>query len=106
MVVNILIADDNIYYAKNLMTYINETSKEIRVCNIAIDGNEVLNFLNDTIDIVLLDLNMPNVNGFVVLEYMSNIDNSELSLDKITWQEILDTLLTKSRSFLQKTIKE
>ena len=36
MVVNILIADDNIYYAKNLMTYINDASKEIRVCNICL----------------------------------------------------------------------
>ena len=71
MVVNILIADDNIYYAKNLMTYINETSKEIRVCNIAIDGNEVLNFLNETIDIVLLDLNMPNCSGIEVLKKLS-----------------------------------
>lgn len=49
---------------------------------------------------------MPHYKAEKVLEYMSNIDNSELSLDKITWQEILDTLLTKSRSFLQKTIKE
>ena len=33
--VNVVIADDNINYAINLMNYINSSSKSIRVCNIA-----------------------------------------------------------------------
>ena len=36
--VNILIADDNIYYAKILMDLINNSIKDIKIINIAIDG--------------------------------------------------------------------
>lgn len=40
---NILIADDNLYYAKLLMNTINENNKNIRVTHIAINGKETLN---------------------------------------------------------------
>ncbi len=39
---NILIADDNIDYAINLMNYLNENNDIIRVCNIAKDGKKKL----------------------------------------------------------------
>ena len=36
--VNILIADDNIYYAKTLMNIINDNDSNIKVTHIAVDG--------------------------------------------------------------------
>lgn len=59
--VNILIADDNIYYAKMLMNTINvDTNKNIRVTHISVDGKETLEILeNNNIDVVLLDLKTP-----------------------------------------------
>ncbi len=63
--VNVLIADDNIYYAKLLMDLIND--EEVRVCNIAITGKEALNIIqkSNNIDVILLNLKMPiyNRNG-------------------------------------------
>lgn len=59
--VNVLIADNNINYVKNLMNYINEGNEKIRVTKIAEDGMETLKILNNdkNIDIALLDFDMP-----------------------------------------------
>lgn len=67
--VNILIADDNIYYAKTLMNIINNDINEyIKVTNIAVDGKETLDILqNNKIDIALLDLKMPIYDGLYIL---------------------------------------
>ena len=71
--INILIADDNLYYAKSLMNYVNNINSNIRICNIAIDGKELLDILNSctNIDIILLDMNMPIYNGLQVLKMLS-----------------------------------
>jgi len=67
--VNILIADVNIFFAKKLMEYINRNN-ELKVVAIAVDGKEKLKLLNNRndIDIFLLDLKMPKYNGLEVLE--------------------------------------
>ena len=65
--VNILIADDNIYYAKMLMDSLNDDN--IKVCNIATNGKEVIDILqNNNIDVVLLDLKIPLYNGLEILD--------------------------------------
>lgn len=71
--INILIADDNIYYAKRLMDYINNKYNNIRVCNISINGLEALNILysRNDIDIFLLDLKMPKLNGVQLLNKLN-----------------------------------
>lgn len=71
-----IIADDNIYYAKALMDYINASNDDIRVCNITVDGKETLELLNsnDKIDIFLLDLKMPIFTG---IEILNNLDENK-----------------------------
>lgn len=73
---NVLIADDNIDYAINLMNYINEDNSIVRVCNIAKDGKKTIDILNNenNIDIILLDYQMPIYNGLEVLEKIENKD--------------------------------
>ena len=67
---NILIADDNIDYARNLMHFINSNSDKVRVSDISIDGKETLEILNNSnnIDIVILDLKMPFLNGIEIIK--------------------------------------
>lgn len=71
---NILIADDNINYAISLMNYINQTNKNIKVCNISKDGKETLETLNkkNSIDVALLDYKMPVYNAQQILEKIEN----------------------------------
>lgn len=71
--INILIADDNLYYAKSLMDYVNNIHNNIKICKIAIDGKELLDILNSckNIDIILLDMNMPIYSGIQVLKMLS-----------------------------------
>lgn len=71
--INILIIDDNIYYAKKLMDLINEYNSSIRVCSIAINGKEAIKMLNEKndIDIFLLDLKLPIYNGNQILEMLT-----------------------------------
>lgn len=71
---NLLIADDNIDYVKNLMHYVNSISDNIRVSDISINGKETLEILNvqNNIDIVLLDLKMPLLSGIEIIKQLSD----------------------------------
>lgn len=82
--INVLIADDNIYYAKTLMNIINnENNKDIKVTHIAVDGKETLDILeNNEIDIALLDLKMPIYDGIYILNKLreKQIDKYQQSI--------------------------
>ena len=71
--INILLIDDNVDFAKNLMLYMNKTYEFLRVFGIATDGKEALNLLNklSNIDIILLDLNLPKYSGINILNKLS-----------------------------------
>lgn len=68
--INVLIVEDNIYYATNLMNLLNKCNNNIKVCGIAKNGFEALEILNQTnnIDVILLDFKMPGYNGDQILE--------------------------------------
>ena len=59
---NVLIADDNMYYVKSLVNFVVGKNSSIKITNIASNGAEVLDILekNQNIDLILLDLKMPN----------------------------------------------
>ena len=76
---NLLVADDNIYYAKTLINYIVDMNKDIRLINLSTDGKEALeNIYCNAIDLIILDLKMPVVSGIDVLKKMK-----ELNLDPL-----------------------
>lgn len=80
MAVNILLADDHRMVREGLKQLL-ETDSEINVVAEAGDGYECLNLTNKTKpDIVLLDINMPNMDGIQVL----NIMKQQKMLCKVT----------------------
>lgn len=79
MAVNILLADDHRMVREGLKQLL-ETDSEINVVAEAGDGYECLNLTNKTKpDIVLLDINMPNMDGIQVL----NITKQQKMLCKV-----------------------
>ena len=64
----ILVVDDSLVIKKFIESIFHDKYQVV----MASDGNEAINLLNSNskIDKMLLDLNMPNVNGFDVLNYM------------------------------------
>ena len=68
----ILVVDDS-NVVRNFVYKIFNNEYDVLIAN---DGSEAINILNNNVDDkivgVLLDLNMPNVNGFEVLDYFKN----------------------------------
>ena len=73
MSVNILLADDHLMVREGLKQVL-ELDHDIDVISEASDGYECLNLINKTHpDVVLLDINMPNLAGLQVLSIMSKV---------------------------------
>lgn len=68
---NILIADDSIFFRTKLSDILVEAGHKVRF---AVDGREVINELkinSNGLDLLVLDLQMPEVDGFGVLEWIN-----------------------------------
>ena len=105
--VNILIIEDNLHYAINLMNQLNK-KKNIKVLNVAKDGEEALNILTNKndIDLILLDLCLPIYTGYEILKrikYLNKYEDSciivsgRLDLIKnLTQNSIINTIIYKT----------
>ena len=68
MKIKVLIADDQVELTENIKSVL-ETDEEIEVVGIAQDGFEALLTLEKTaVDVVLMDIRMPNMNGVVATQ--------------------------------------
>ena len=71
---SILVADDNVDFAKNLTSYI-EKENEMEVIGIAKDGLEAIDMIKNTKpDIAIIDVIMPQLDGLGVLEKINELD--------------------------------
>ena len=102
----ILVVDDS----NIIRNFVSRIFKENYIVGIAKDGAEAIDIItankdNDKIKAILLDLNMPKVNGFAVLDYMkdNNLfdkipvsiisgDSSKETIDKAFTYQIVDML--------------
>ena len=70
MSIRVFLADDHMMVREGLKQLL-ELNNEIEVIGEAGDGYECLNLVNKTNpDVVLLDINMPNLDGLKVLQIM------------------------------------
>ena len=71
--IKIMIVDDHALMREGL-TKILEMEDNLEVVIKAADGYEALGYIeNESVDIVLLDINMPNMNGIETLKKMKQI---------------------------------
>ena len=70
--IRLLIIDDNKELIDEIVDYF-KYDKEIEVIETAYEGKEGIYYLeeNNSIDLIILDLIMPNIDGIDVLEYMN-----------------------------------
>lgn len=73
----LLIADDNFQFVESLFNKLERSNlTNIKIAKILSKGNDVLKcILNNEIDVVLLDLQMPKLNGLQILEKLKDYPN-------------------------------
>lgn len=108
--VNMLVVEDNYDYSKNLINIILQELPQIRLCKIATDGKDALNFLinsHNRIDIILLDLQIPNISGIKILETLenNNINKYKNSVIVITGQLSLLNKIVKIHFYIHIYLK-
>lgn len=81
--INILIANNDLDFSKKIINEISKNNLNVRICNIATDGQEALNILlkcEDIIDIVIMNLDLPTYNGSKILREIN--ENKVLKYEK------------------------
>lgn len=75
---NVIIADNNIYYVKNLINSVIGKNLNIKVTNIVSNGFELLDIIKQKakIDLIILDLKLPKLDGLQVLNSLYNMNLS------------------------------
>ena len=70
----IVIIDDNYAFVESLYNELESKNiKNFNVLRIFSNGKNALDYiLNENIDVILLDLNMPNLNGIELIEQIKN----------------------------------
>lgn len=96
----ILIVEDNRKFIDSLSNYLKTLNIDILL---ATDGILALDMINKyRPNIVLLDLNLPKLNGINVLKRINNIDNSQINVIIISGERILiNKIPTKSYEFIK-----
>lgn len=76
---NMLIVDDNMIYVKMLISTILKREENIKLIDIANNGEEALKILKESpVDIILLDLIMPKLDGRKLLNILENTNSFKL----------------------------
>lgn len=107
--INVLIADDHSLFAKLIAGYLKK-SNEINIAGIAADGNAAVSMAKETLpDVILLDINMPNLDGMGALKQILKVSPDSkiimLSYHNEAWL-IQKSLKYGASGYLTKTVEE
>ena len=102
---SILIVEDNTADQFLSKSIISSKRPDVEV-HIASDGQEALELLNDglSVDLILLDINMPRMNGHAFLEAFS--DNNKKEIPVIVMLTSSDQEYDKSNALAYKCVKD
>ncbi len=102
MKINVLVVDDNEVLVGLIKEYFCK-SEIVNIIDTANDGFDAINKLNkyDNVDVVLLDLVMPNKDGFGVLKYMkeNNINTNVIVMTSYTSEVVMKSISSYGVSF-------
>ena len=69
----LLIVEDNVEESKQIINYISQNNDNIKLYCMAYNYEEAINAIkNKSVDIILLDLNLPDISGIEILNYIEN----------------------------------
>lgn len=73
----ILIIEDNIFQSKQIINYISQNNEKLKIYCIAYTYNEAIKIIEKgSVDIIILDLNLPDISGVEIIKY---IEKNKLS---------------------------
>lgn len=70
---NMLVVEDDILQCQQLVNFISSSIPTIKLHTMSFNGKEALDIIkNNLVDIILLDLKLPDISGIEILEYIEN----------------------------------
>ena len=92
--IKVMIAEDNIHISKNCFKFLTN-DENIKVVSCTLDGEETLkDYFKLQPDVLLLDLNMPKINGIDVINTIGRLEMS-VCYDKL-WKMLIDKRMNKT----------
>ena len=88
--VNILVVEDEVVQSKQIINYISQKNKNIKLYGMADSGEETLNLLlSGEIDIIILDLKLPDINGVEIIKTIEheNMERYKKSIIIVSGEE-------------------
>ncbi len=107
MGLNVLIVDDSSVMRKIVERSLRQASSdEIESVREAADGGEALDSLDASLQIIFLDINMPNVNGLEFLKKLKETDHNAVPVIMVTTeggeQMVAEALDLGAKGFIRK----
>jgi DNA-binding NarL/FixJ family response regulator len=107
-IINLLIVDDHAFFRQGISLFL-EDSEKVKIVGEANDGEEALEKINDNnIDVVLMDIQMPNMDGIRATEKIKKeFENIKvLMLTSFnSWEKVYEALQAGADGYVMKDSK-